>query len=75
MITTMPTVFIQKGYRFPFYAADLDEPVHVHVVKTGKHAKFWLQPIRIAVNKGFREHELSEIARIIEKHSASILAR
>jgi len=40
MITTMPTVFIQKGYRFHFYAADLDEPVHVHVVKTGKHAKF-----------------------------------
>ena len=71
----MPTVFIHKGYRFFFYAADLDEPMHVHVEKSGKHAKFWLQPIRIALNGGFREHELNEIERIINRRSDDISTR
>ena len=30
----MPTVFVHRGYRFFFYAADLDEPPHVHVRAT-----------------------------------------
>ncbi|MCE7984802.1 MAG: DUF4160 domain-containing protein [Caldilinea sp. CFX5] len=36
----MPTVFVQKGYRFFFYSSDLDEPIHVHVSKSSKQAKF-----------------------------------
>lgn len=47
----MPTVFIQKGYRFFFFTADLDEPLHVHVEKSGVRAKFWLRPIAVA-NQG-----------------------
>lgn len=70
----MPTVFIQKGYRFFFYAADLDEPIHVHISKAGKQAKIWVQPIRVARDGGFRDHELNEIKRIINRYRGEIVA-
>lgn len=31
-------------------------------------AKFWLEPIRLAANYGFRAHELNEIERITREH-------
>lgn len=71
----MPTVFREKGYRFFFYAADLDEPMHVHVAKSGKHAKVWIEPIGIAVKGGFKDHELNEIERIInERYNQIVIA-
>jgi hypothetical protein len=65
----------QQGYRFYFYSADLDEPIHVHVQKSGKRAKFWLQPIKVATDGGFRRHELNEIERIIKRRSGDIITR
>jgi hypothetical protein len=29
-------------------------------------AKFWLTPVQLASNKGFRSHELNQISRIVE---------
>jgi hypothetical protein len=71
----MPTVFRAKGYRFFFVMADLGEPFHVHAVRENCIAKFWLDPIRLASNKGFRDHDLNEIARIIANHMALIRRR
>jgi hypothetical protein len=71
----MPTVFIQKGYRFFFYSVDLNERIHIHIEKSDRHAKYWLQPLELAINGGFRDHELSEIERIINRHSGDIVAR
>jgi hypothetical protein len=51
----------------------LVEPVHVHVGKAGNEAKFWLDPIALAKNSRFRDHELREIARILTDHQAEIL--
>ena len=70
----MPTVFREKGYRFYFYEADLDEPIHVHVSKSGRHAKVWIQPINVAVEGGFKAHELNEIQRIARTRIAEIAA-
>jgi len=61
----MPTVFREKGYRFFFVMADLGEPMHIHVMRENCVAKFWLDPMRLASNKGFRDHDLNEIARLI----------
>ncbi len=69
----MPTVFREKGYRFFFYEADLDEPIYVHVAKSSKLAKVWVQPIRVAVEGGFRRHELSDIQRIIRSRTGEIV--
>lgn len=52
----MPLVFRYKGYRFHFYANEGDprEPIHVHVVKDGIDAKFWVLPqVSVAYNDGF----------------------
>ena len=45
-----------EGFKFSFWSNENDEPIHVHVYKTGAGAKFWIQPeIRLAWNKGFTQ--------------------
>jgi hypothetical protein len=70
----MPTIFSERGYRFYFYEADLDEPMHVHITKSGREAKIWVESMRVASAGGFKSHELNEIERIIEEHYGKIVA-
>ena len=70
----MPVVLRISGYRFLFYEADLDEPPHVHVRKQSGEAKYWLNPVVLSKSRGFREHELSEIEKILAEHQGEILA-
>ncbi len=69
----MPVVLRVKGYRFWFYEADLNEPPHVHAGKAGMEAKYWLNPVSLARVRGFRQHELNEIERIIVAHRTDLL--
>jgi hypothetical protein len=69
----MPVVLRIRGYRFWFYEADLDEPPHVHVGKQSGEAKYWLTPVLLAKSRGFREHELTEIQKIVNEHLDEIL--
>ena len=69
----MPVILRVKGYRFWFYEADLREPPHVHVGKEGREAKFWVDPIALARTGRFREHELTEIERILATFQNDIL--
>lgn len=69
----MPTVLRLFGYRIGFYSNEPDEPAHVHVVKAGNEAKFWLDPIQLARNKGFRESELRQILNLLEEHRDTLL--
>jgi hypothetical protein len=57
---------------FFFFSSDRSEPVHVHVKRERKIAKFWLGPVRMAYNYGFSETELSRIAGIVGKHEAAL---
>ncbi len=61
----MPTVLRVGRYRFFFYSNESNEPPHIHVKAGSDQAKFWLEPINLALNYGFRAHELNEIERII----------
>ena len=69
----MPTVLRIKGYRVGFYSSEPDEPTHVHVHKGGHEAKFWLGPVQLSWNKGFRESDLREIARILATHETQLI--
>ncbi len=62
----MPTVPGMTGpYRFFFYSFDCNEPRHVHVRRDKAVCKFWLDPVDLASNSGFKPKELSRIRTII----------
>lgn len=68
----MPVIFRYKGFAFFFVMFDLNEPIHVHVRQGTKEAKFWVHPLRLAWNRGYRPHELHEIERLIEDNRVLI---
>ena len=72
-IAQVPSLLREKGYRFFFYAYDQIEPAHVHISKEDRRAKFWLNPVELARNQGFRAHELSAIERIIVQHQTQFI--
>ena len=69
----MPTVLRIKGYRFFFFSNEGNEPIHIHVEKAGSYAKFWLDPIKIAMEIGFHRRELKDIGSIIKEHEEKII--
>ena len=69
----MPTVLRHGPFRFYFHSHEPNEPPHVHVDRDDSSAKFWLQPIGLARNLGFRSHELRDIERIVTEHQAVLL--
>lgn len=62
----MPTVIYIGPYRFFFYASDGLEPMHIHIRRDNDVAKFWIRPVRLAVNTGFSSRELREIEKLVE---------
>jgi hypothetical protein len=61
----MPTVHRSGPYRFYFYSHEPNEPPHIHVDRDDFSAKFWLNPVQLASNFGFRAHELREVQSIV----------
>ncbi len=68
----MPTVLREGPYSFIFFSSDAEEPEHIHVTRERRIAKFWLDPIGLAKNRGFAKHELRKIRRAIEDHRETI---
>jgi hypothetical protein len=68
----MPTVLRNGPYRFYFYSHEPGEPPHVHVDRNECSAKFWLQPISLAYNRGFRPRELRQLQELVEQHQAEL---
>ena len=74
IFVTVPTILRIRGYRIGFFQADLAEPPHVHVRRQSGEAKFWLDTIAVAGSRGFRPHEIREIATILEDHKNDLMA-
>jgi hypothetical protein len=71
----MPVIFRHRGFKFHFYANEGDprEPVHIHVVKDGIDAKFWLWPeVRMVYNDGFDARTLRDLIAFIEPRREAI---
>lgn len=64
----MPTVMRIGPYRFHFYSREGREPPHIHVARDDAEAKFWLDPVSLATNFGFRVSELRDIERLVVEH-------
>jgi hypothetical protein len=64
----MPTVLTDGPYAFVFFSSDEPEPPHIHVKRENMLAKFWLDPVLVDKNRGFKPHELNRIERLVVKH-------
>lgn len=69
----MPTVLRVGRYRFVFFSNEGIEPPHIHVKADRNEAKFWLDPVTLAANYGFRAHELNEIESMVRENQIQLL--
>jgi hypothetical protein len=69
----MPTVLKVGPYSFIFFSSDRGEPPHIHVKRDRLLAKYWLDPIVLEKNRGFKEHELGQIAKLVAEHQSLLL--
>jgi Domain of unknown function (DUF4160) len=69
----MPTVLRSGAYRFFFYASDRNEPMHVHIERDDRIAKFWLDPIRLQSSGGFSRIEIARIERLLRDHRVALM--
>lgn len=69
----MPTVLRDGPYSFVFFSSDRGEPAHIHVKRDRQIAKFWLDPLSLAKNRGFPDHELTTVERLVDKHHQTLL--
>ncbi|WP_337176909.1 DUF4160 domain-containing protein [Paludisphaera sp.] len=70
----MPTVLRSGPYRAYFYSHDLMEPPHVHVDRDDRSAKFWIDPVSLARNLGFKPSELRTIERLLADNQPVLMA-
>jgi hypothetical protein len=69
----MPTVLQDGPYSFVFFSSDQGEPRHIHIKRDRRIAKFWLNPISLAKNRGFKQHEINEMARLVAEHQERLV--
>ncbi len=60
----MPTILRIKGFRFFFYSND-HTPIHIHVEKDNKTAKFYLNPVELERSRGFNAKEIKELRKLV----------
>lgn len=68
-----PTVLRSGPYRFFFFSSDGAEPIHVHVGRDDKTAKYWLIPVRLGSSLGFTTTELNKIAALVRDHQDELV--
>jgi hypothetical protein len=73
---SMPTRRI-GGFLCYFVSYDCIEPPHIHLAKgkerTAPSAKFWLDPMELAKNRGLSARDLRDARRIVEENKEIFL--
>lgn len=70
----MPRIKNVPGpYHIYFVSFDCAEPPHVHVVRETCEAKFWLNPVRLAYQYGYRNAEVKRIEKLLTEYRLLIL--
>ena len=63
----MPTIFRKYGYRFFFYSNE-HLPIHIHIEKDDKTAKFNLETVELIRSRKFNASELKDIRKLVEEN-------
>jgi len=71
----MPTVLRIGAFRFHFYSDEQDEPPHIHVACADGECKFWLEPVRLARNRGLAPHVVRKAERLVFEHQEILTAK
>jgi hypothetical protein len=61
----MPTVLRVDAYRFHFYSDEGKEPPHIHIATPDGECKFWLDPVRLASNRGLSPVIVRKIEKMV----------
>ena len=69
----MPTVLRIGAYRFYFYSHEPNEPPHIHIDRDNLSAKFWLKPVALAKNIGFRGKELRKLESLVQENQTKLV--
>ena len=69
----MPTVLRIGAYRFYFYSHEPHEPPHIHIDRDNFSAKFWLEPVALAKNIGFRSKELRKLESLVRENQTKLI--
>ena len=69
----VPTILMVGPYRMYLYSHEPNEPPHIHVDRDDQSAKFWLNPVALAVNLGFNPAELRRIQRLVTENRPQLL--
>ena len=64
----MPTILRIGPYRFFFYSLENNEPAHIHIQRDQELATYWLKPVELSWNRGFRAHELTRLRGQVLEH-------
>ena len=64
----MPTLLIQDGFKFFFYANE-HEPKHIHVMKGGDFAKIELASLKV-IDSYMKPKEIKKALLIVANHNA-----
>jgi hypothetical protein len=59
----------------PLFSLEGREPPHIHVAHAGRYAKFWLESVDLANNRGLRDHELTEMRLIVVENRVLFLEK
>ena len=71
----MPTVLRIGSFRFHFYSDERNEPAHIHVATPDGECKFWLEPIKLARNKGVPSHKIRVIEKLVFKYQSLLMEK
>lgn len=64
----MPTILQKYGYRFFFYSNE-HLPIHIHIEKGNKTAKFNLENLELVRSRKFKALEIKTIRKLVEDNN------
>jgi len=68
-----PVIHREGKYVFYFYTCGGNGPPHIYVHSGISGARYWLDPLDLAMSLGFNNHELKGIRQIIEAYREEFL--
>ena len=71
----MPTVLKIGGFRFHFYSDEGREPPHIHVAYSDGECKYWLEPVKLAKNRGIKPNTLRTIEKLVFENKNYLLGK